>query len=95
MKYIGVWENYFFFYLMIQYIRCHGNLELSFSQIFLESQIPPSQIWPVYLVGQLVCQFVNQMMSYKISPVDLRSNRCNSEAVHISFLSSVDSKKLI
>ena len=94
MKCIGVWENYFFFCLMIQYIRCHGNLELSFSQIFLESQIPPSQIWPV-VVGQLVCQFVNQMMSYKISPVDLRSNCCNSEAVHISSLSSADSKKPI
>ena len=42
------------------------------------------------MVDQLVCRFVNQMMSSKISAVDLRSNRFNSEVVHISSLSSAE-----
>ena len=42
------------------------------------------------MVDKLVCQFVNQMMSSKISAVDLRSNCFDSGVVHISSLSGVE-----
>lgn len=74
---------------MIQYIRCHGNLELSFfSDFFRDSNSPLANL---ARSGRSISLSVRQSNDeFQISAVDLRSDRFNSEVVHISSLSSAE-----
>lgn len=74
---------------MIQYIRCHGNLELSFfTDFFRDSNSPLANLASS---GRSISLSVRQSNDeFQISTVDLRPDRFYSEVVHISSLGSAE-----